>query len=709
MTQPDPNGFRHDAARRAVRALIGSAREGRGGALVIRGHVDVEAGTGDDIDLDASAIGPSKLISIDPTRNRTSALGTPEDDPLSRAADDANPDRFALAVRLHRILTDLADDGPITVVVDDADQLDDASAAALAFVARRIGEDPIALIIRRTEDGSPSPLDDLTLVEATPPTRSSTRRPAGDGEDENLERLLLAAEHALDQALMDAAAPAVDALARRDPKGIDRARYRLAEGRLSLLTGEGVDPTRAFKEAIRLASSVDTPVAVRTATRARLDLVQVYLRAGRVHLAAAVGDELTAIGGAEAELVVTATQAARGDRAAVDAIQDQAERVIAEGGVGRAGFVADTAGLALIWGEQYATANRLLDRLARTTRLADAIGPLPVVLGVQAIADLRQSRYPSASARADEAVRFADATGRPGLAAFPASVLAVAEAIRGDEAGCRLAASRLVEFSAATGRDRGPAATEVPARAAMGLLHLGLDRPQQAVAHLEPLITLTGTTPWLVMWQTDLAEALVRSGRHDEAKRITEAFISGLGSVRNARARAAAARAEALLCEERDPAEAELLLQGSEQMLRKAGPPFSLARTLLARGRLRIGQGRRTEATADLEEALDIFGSMGAQGWEAQTKRALADAASDTTGAVRGPAPVAAPTPLTPQELQVVALVATGMTNREIAGELFVSTRTVDSHLGRINTKLGITTRSELTARADRWGLRPTH
>ena len=93
---------------------------------------------------------------------------------------------------------------------------------------------------------------------------------------------------------------------------------------------------------------------------------------------------------------------------------------------------------------------------------------------------------------------------------------------------------------------------------------------------------------------------------------------------------------------------------------------------------------------------------MGAEGWAAQAE-------ADRTSATAARAGIVPPTPLTPQELQVAGLVATGRANKEIAELLFVSPRTVESHLGRIFRKLDISSRTELAGalRPDRSPSRP--
>ena len=141
------------------------------------------------------------------------------------------------------------------------------------------------------------------------------------------------------------------------------------------------------------------------------------------------------------------------------------------------------------------------------------------------------------------------------------------------------------------------------------------------------------------------------------------------------------------------------MLARSDAALRDVGNPFGVGRTLLVRGTLRRRWGRRAEATADLDHAEALFARIGAEGWAAQAIAARR--------APKGARPrIVRPAVLTPQELQVAALVATGRSNREVAEALYVSVRTVESHLGRIYRKLAIASRSQLIARADEWGLR---
>ena len=510
--------------------------------------------------------------------------------------------------------------------------------------------------------------------------------------------LLARCEDAVASGRVHEATDLLDAVALRRRDALDDARFRAAEGRLAAFAGRTAFAADALEQAATTAEAIGGAAGDEVAAEARLDLVRMALRRGQIDRAAAAAAELGPLGGPRRVLVDAAVAVGRGEPPVMADLEAAADALLVDRGLASIAFVADTVGLALVWAEQHAAADRVLDRLARTARRDAALGPLLNVLAVQSLADLRANRYRAASARADEAVRLADASSRPGLAVMPLGVLAVAEAVRGNAEVCHEASARLREDASRTGGGDGGLSAEVPARAALGVLHLGLEEPAAAVAELEPLVDRAAAMPWLVMWQLDLAEALIAVGRRADATKVVEAFVSAIGARHEGRAAAAAARSQALLADT-DAAEAERLLARSEELLRATGTPFGLARTLLVRGRLRRRWGDEAAGQADLGHAFALFQRVGAEGWAAQAE---ADRSS-ATGARAGIVP---PTPLTPQELQVAGLVATGRANKEIAELLFISPRTVESHLGRIFRKLGVRSRSQLIARADEWGLR---
>jgi DNA-binding CsgD family transcriptional regulator len=131
-----------------------------------------------------------------------------------------------------------------------------------------------------------------------------------------------------------------------------------------------------------------------------------------------------------------------------------------------------------------------------------------------------------------------------------------------------------------------------------------------------------------------------------------------------------------------------------------SGRPFEHGRTELLYGEWLRRNRRGTDARAHLRTALALFDRTGAAPW-AERARVELRAAGE-------PAAAGAPAPdrlslLTPQELQVVRLAASGATNRDIAAQLFISPRTVSHHLYRAFPKLGVTNRTAL-ARLDLTG-----
>ena len=102
-------------------------------------------------------------------------------------------------------------------------------------------------------------------------------------------------------------------------------------------------------------------------------------------------------------------------------------------------------------------------------------------------------------------------------------------------------------------------------------------------------------------------------------------------------------------------------------------------------------ENRRLDARAQLRLAHDMFHGMGAEAFAERARRELL-----ATGATARERTVTDHADLTPQEAQIARLAAAGRTNPEIGSELFISPRTVEYHLSKVFTKLGLTTRREL-------------
>jgi DNA-binding CsgD family transcriptional regulator len=122
-----------------------------------------------------------------------------------------------------------------------------------------------------------------------------------------------------------------------------------------------------------------------------------------------------------------------------------------------------------------------------------------------------------------------------------------------------------------------------------------------------------------------------------------------------------------------------------------AGRPFDQARTQLLYGEFLRRARRRAEARSHLRNAIDTFEQLGASPWEDRARAELR--ATGETARKRQPTASAT---LTPQQTQIVRLVAEGATNKEVAAQLFLSPRTVAYHLRNVFVKLQITSRAEL-------------
>jgi ATP/maltotriose-dependent transcriptional regulator MalT len=355
------------------------------------------------------------------------------------------------------------------------------------------------------------------------------------------------------------------------------------------------------------------------------------------------------------------------------------------------GDLVATAAHMFVWLEDYSTAADLYDRVVASGRAASSPGALPYALAGRSELGFRTGRWSNAVADATEAIELSDEIGQPAIAAWALTCLAMIEAAYGQTDACREHVDRGWRLAESTGA----AAGRPFAGAALGLLELGLGQPDAAVAALEPVAEITEANglraPHIVHWEPDLIEALVRLGRPEEAARSLDKLENQARRAESAWALAATARCRGLLASEED---VEKRFEEALDHHRRMGSPFERARTELCYGERLRRAGQRTRARAPLRAALTGFGRLGAKPWADRARVEL----KATGERVRRHDPSARDR-LTPHELQVAFLVADGATNREAAASLFVTSKTIEFHLGRIYRKLGIRSRTELSLR----------
>jgi DNA-binding CsgD family transcriptional regulator len=264
--------------------------------------------------------------------------------------------------------------------------------------------------------------------------------------------------------------------------------------------------------------------------------------------------------------------------------------------------------------------------------------------------------------------------------------MALVDAVRGNEESCRRNVDEAVSIAART--NLGP--LRLRAECLLGLLDLGLGRLDQAIDRLEgarrEIVSLglreREASPW-----PDLVEAYVRAGALDRAEQTLAEFEASRLQTSPVwpRAVAAACRGELAKGSFAPHFEEAVSLYSS------IADPFAVARARLAFGERLRRDGRRSESREQLRAAMEAFDELGATPWGDRARAELR-----ATGETARRRDVAASEELTPQELQVAAHVAEGKTNREVGAALYLSHKTVESHLARVYRKLGINSRAEL-------------
>ena len=322
-----------------------------------------------------------------------------------------------------------------------------------------------------------------------------------------------------------------------------------------------------------------------------------------------------------------------------------------------------------------------------SARAQGRLGGLPRLLATQAILAIRLPDWDIAIPAAEEARRLAIELGQPIWLATAETALAMIAALRGDPATTEQATARAEQLALPLG------ATHIVALAQSGpiLSALAHGRHDEALILADGMFDPRGPAHHLqfaCMAIGDLAEAAALTDRAPEGRRRLAQVEQIVGGAPAEWLAINLRHARAVLAEN----------EGEARMRFDEALSVNLDRWPFWRGRLLLAQGRRLrrhrrvmDSREPLRRARDIFDTIGATNWGDQARSELR--ASGETSRRRNPA---ARDDLTAQELQIAQLAATGLSNREIGQRLYLSHRTISTHLYRVFPKLGITSRGEL-------------
>jgi DNA-binding CsgD family transcriptional regulator len=296
-------------------------------------------------------------------------------------------------------------------------------------------------------------------------------------------------------------------------------------------------------------------------------------------------------------------------------------------------------------------------------------------------------RWEEAVRTAEEGIAWSKRLGYELIALPGTYALAMVAAARGDEAATRSLTDGLQTWAA----PRGLSMVEHFASRARGLAALGDGDYEEAfrlLSSIGPVGSFPPNVPVALWVALDVVEVAIRTGRRAEA----EAHVAAMRQTEIFRLRprlALLAAGSAALVTSGADADRQyrnaLAIPGIEQC------PFERARVQLAYGE-HLRRNRATSAArAQLAEALTAFLGLGAQPWATRAEHELR-----ATGLPSRPLDTPASTALTPQQHEIALLAASGLTNKQIALQLYLSPRTVSGHLYRIFPQLGISTRAAL-------------
>jgi DNA-binding CsgD family transcriptional regulator/tetratricopeptide (TPR) repeat protein len=326
-------------------------------------------------------------------------------------------------------------------------------------------------------------------------------------------------------------------------------------------------------------------------------------------------------------------------------------------------------------------------RQVQLARDAGALAQLPILLNRMGVNAVWSGDFAGATSLIAEVAAVCEATGAP-LAPVTAMMLA---AFRGRESE----AAPLIQSTIAQATAEGQGISVTVAHWVTAVLYNGLGRyeealeaARQAFAHRHVYVSVWAL-PELIEAAARTGDPRVTNDALDLLAQTTRAGGTDLGLGIEARCRALLSAGEV----------AEGHYREAIGRLGRARRRTELARACLLYGEWLRRERRRGEAREQLRTAHEMLDAMGMDGFAERARRELV--ATGETVAKRTAPPARTPAgqssePLTAQEAQVARLARDGLSNPEIAARLFISTRTVQYHLSKVFTKLGIGSRGQL-------------
>ena len=497
------------------------------------------------------------------------------------------------------------------------------------------------------------------------------------------QRALAAAQAKHQAGALDAALGLL-AMAQTGPLDqLQRARGDLLRAQIAFASSHGRDAPPLMLSAAKQLETLD----VRLAREAYLEAFTAALFAGR--LSPAVGDVARAVHMAPAPLAPArapdllldglALLVTEGYAAGTPALRRallafRSQDISAEEGLSWL-WLAGRAAMA-VWDDE--TWHILASRHVTLARQAGALSELPLAVRSRILLHAHAGELEEGAALIAEAQAVADVTGSQ---LGPYGALAVA-AWRGHEAETTELIQATMDGVTSRGEGRG-----VTSQYAAALLYNGLGHYDKALAAAELVCEYDdiGVLGWSL---TELVEAAVRSSQPARASDALERLSQTTRASGTDWALGTEARSRALVSEGET---AENCYREAIERLGRTRMRPAVARAHLLYGEWLRRENRRRDARAELRTAHGLFTTMGIEAFAERTRCELL-----ATGDTVRKRTVETASELTAQEAHIARLAVDGRSNAEIGAQLFLSTRTVEWHLGKVYTKLGVGSRREL-------------